>query len=226
MQKLIKKEINKIGLKTIYHYTSLSSVESILKHGLYSQSTIGKIGLSNIRGITPSKQYQNYISFFLIKNEQKLLSDFLKNNNKDIAIIELDAKVIYKYPSLFFATDSSNPAVKRVIDQDWDMDSFKSMFSNIIKYNVNDLAINITREQQKRLSFESTCNMAEIKIKNHIPAKYIKRINVNQPITQTNISSTKVDLTSFTKFKLRQSLFVVDLQMYEKIKKDKRSKWQ
>lgn len=219
-KKYLKQQILSRNIRSLYHYSSTSSLVSILKHGIYSSQKIRVMGLSNNRGLTPSSIHQSYISLFVNKGKQKMLSDWLKSGkDKDCIIIELDPKVIYKRKTMFFPTDATNKSMKRISPSHWDTTSFDKMFEHTVEIDTPEGIVKLKREQLSRKPYETTCNMAEVKVYESIPKKYIKNIYISSPNVISHLDKVKYG----SKTNIVNSKSIIEEL---KISDGKKSRWQ
>lgn len=168
---LISEDIERRSIKNLIHFTATSNINSILQNGIMSKDTLTHQGMSHthndemrleglLNSISLSIEFPNYSMFSKYR---------LYDNPKDMAVIQIDPKVLLDKDCAFYHTNAASVDFHGIPLQELKKyESWSSMFSELYKgINRTELCIppNYTTHPQ-----------AEVLCFDRIEPEYIKCI--------------------------------------------------
>ena len=174
----IKKYIQERNIKTLFHFTRLNNLDSILKHGIIPRNIVRSVTNNNIvfnddyrfdnrvDTISLSVSYPNYKMFFKYRE---------LNPDVQWVVIGLKASVLYEKICLFCFTNAANKKISSLHDDYLvGIDALKKLFT---RQKEDDISL--------PLEFPSD-PQAEILVKEKIETNYIKFIHTNNKKYKNN----------------------------------------
>lgn len=132
-EKIIK-EANERGIEHLVHFTDLSNLKSILRHGLMTRECLNKLNFDyNYNDEERIDGVENSISTSITSPNYKMFYPIrLKDENRDWAIICINAEKVLTLECAFCKTNAASNSVRFIlIDYRKKYDAFREMFSEI-----------------------------------------------------------------------------------------------
>ena len=175
-KQLIKKELNRRGIRYLLHFTSLSNLSSIKKYGILSRVQLEKLGISYKR--VDSKRLDNQldrISLSITKHNEFFLKKALDENliSKPI-LLRVDANVLIDSDvvATYYVTNAANNKLSKLAGSS--IKEFNNMFKEeLVVETSKDIRI-YNRKNDRKQDNETTDLQAEVMIDSIVPLKYIK----------------------------------------------------
>ncbi len=177
----IEEFINKRAIKSLYHFTALGNLQSILDNGLLSVTSLQENNIGyyyndelrlekKLNAICVSISFPNYKMFYKYRK---------KYDELQWCVIELDPSILYEKKCLFCETNAANS--NEISKNDYeknDINALNKLFYDDKYMKDQGLDLNIPTDPQ-----------AEVLVLNNIEPQYIKSLNfevreINFPISK------------------------------------------
>jgi hypothetical protein len=132
MARTIEEFVHKRGIKSLFHFTRVQNLRSILERGLLTRTGCNKAGVEpaindpsrydGTDAICATISLPNYKMFYRLRTE---------NKGVDWAVLELNCSLLWRTPCAFSVTNAGDRSVFSVpIAQRRGLESLKSMFGD------------------------------------------------------------------------------------------------
>ena len=166
-----KKLIEQHHITTLYHFTDIENLESIIKNGcLYSWADCEQKGISiskpggsmDSRNLDRRDNLQNFVRVSFVKEHPMMYVAMNDGRISNPVVLEIDPEVIYWQDSLY----ADRNATKNGALVGSSIDDFSQLHFNSFKAKKH---FDLDADEQKFYQ-------AEVLVKNHIPLQFIKNI--------------------------------------------------
>lgn len=169
----IKNFVEKRGISSLVHFTSVDNVPGILAYGLLGRQTIASRGLNSVfndqyrydgvaDAVCASVSFPNYKMFYSLQSN---------NREKDWAVLRLNPSILWEIPCAFSITNAASSKVTKIsLEERKGFKSFAAMFE--------DIPPNIKRKDLDIPDDFCTDPQAEVLVLEPVTPNYILDINV------------------------------------------------
>lgn len=170
----IKRFVEKRGINSLLHFTRLTNIPGILKHGLLGRESIATKGLkaefndqyrydNAIDSVCASISFPNYKMFYSLQQ---------RNVEEDWVVVRLSPRVLWEIPCAYCTSNAASSKVAGTpIEERMRFKALASMFE--------DISPNIKRDSLGIPNEYATDPQAEVLILDFVDPSYILDINVN-----------------------------------------------
>jgi len=195
MQKILKSR----QIDTLFHFTRIENLNSILTHGLYPRRNLEKSRLEYIfndevrldgceNAICASIEFPNYKMFYTLRQD---------NPGTDWVILNIDANAMIDFKSAFCKTNAANDTMSCIpLSEQQGEEAFIKLFEEIPNW--------YTRKQLEIPDYYPTDPQAEILIFNVIPIEYIHSVIFKDRTTYLKYQD---QLPSNVRYEINKELF-------------------
>lgn len=177
------------NINCLVHFTKLSNLDSILKHGLMPRNELenkgipfnynDKMRLDKTNAICTSIEFPNYKMFYKYRNAD--------SNNK-WAVIKINASVLYELDCAYcFSNATSNLMSSIPLNKRKTLDSFKTLFYDTC--GISRLTLNIPDNY-------TTNPQAEVLVMECIPTYYFKGIGFEDELLRLSYSIADINISN------------------------------
>ncbi|WP_448374526.1 DarT ssDNA thymidine ADP-ribosyltransferase family protein [Fervidobacterium sp.] len=165
-KRLIKEEIEKRKIQYVVHFTSISNIWGILKHGIVPVSLHSAYGIRAKRN--DFKRYDGFteaISLSISFPNYRMFNKVRQENKDDRwVVLLLDPSILWLEDCAFNKTNAASKKVKCVpVQQRKNFQAFLSMFDNIELREKLNLPMNYTTDPQAEVLVFNTVSRGYIK---------------------------------------------------------------
>lgn len=203
----IKRFLDERGIDTLYHFTPVENLESILKNGLLSVDNLQKRRLPYfnndplrldgvLNGICTSIEFPNYKMFYLLRKNGSRNNDQRSGN---WCVVELDANLLAEKDCLFYADNAASKNEAR-----------KSFYDKVGIVGLRRMFVNYSFRNSIGIPpYIPTNPQAEVQILETIEPSYIRAVHFEDPIVKGFLDNSFKNIYNkkTIEFKVTKDLF-------------------
>lgn len=189
----IKRFVEGRGVSSLFHFTRVANIPSILEFGLLGRESVECNGIKaqfndqyrydHAEGaVCASISFPNYKLFYSLRQQ---------NPGEDWAVIRLDPKVLWEIPCAFCFSNAASSEVFSIPIQD-------RMGFNALQLMFGDVHPNVKRADLRLADEYATDPQAEVLILGPVGPDYIINISINEEVKINNMAEIKRLLQPFS----------------------------